>query len=304
MPVKELHRWVGDVDHFMATYFRRQPVIFDTAPPAPMTLHDLDAAMASGLLRTPHVDMVKVGEKIPADAYTGTREVLFDRHSGFADGDAIVGLLKEGATLLLRDTEQWHRPTAQLVQRLQEETGRLVQAFFFVTPPGGRGLEVHRDDADVFLLQVAGSKAWTVRTGPGGANWKPGPVTGDPGPVLLEATVTEGQVLYIPRGYAHAAVGEQGLSVHLSLTVREVGAAHLARAVAPMLIHGVRLPSRPLDEDGLLASATALLEAAREQLATVQPHDLLRYARAAQRDLKINETDPSSVVQFAAQLLE
>ncbi|TSB22793.1 hypothetical protein FNJ62_15915 [Streptomyces benahoarensis] len=47
---------------------------------------------------------------------------------------------------------------------------------------------------------MAGSKRWTVRSGPSDHNWQAGEVPGEAGPVLLNATVATGQVLYIPRG--------------------------------------------------------------------------------------------------------
>lgn len=304
MHTPELHRWVGDVEEFMSTYWRREPVVFDTAPPTPMDVDDIDAALAGGTLRSPYVEMVRADRDIALKEYTESREVLSTATSGFADSNAILTLLEEGATLLLRNTEQWHRPTAELVARLADETDRRVEAFFFITPPGGQGLPVHRDDADVFLLQVAGSKLWTVRSGPPDHNWRAGPVSGEAGPVLLNAKVARGQVLYIPRGYAHSAVGDQGLSVHLSLTVREIGGSHLARAVPRLLLEGMGLPARPLDESGLLDSAAALLEVARTRLATLRPHDLVQYARGMQRDQKINNTETASVARFAAQLTE
>ncbi|MFI7388464.1 JmjC domain-containing protein [Streptomyces sp. NPDC049813] len=298
----EMHRWVGDVETFDATYWRREPAVFDTAPPPPMGLTDIDTALAGGTLRSPHVEMVRAGKEMALKEYTEAREVGARPIVGFADGPAILAHLQKGATLLLRNTEQWHRPTAELVARLADETGRRVEAFFFVTPPGAQGLAVHRDDADVLLLQVAGSKRWTVRSGPPDHHWQAGEVAGDAGPVLLQATVTTGQVLYIPRGYAHSAVGDEGLSAHVSLTIREIGGAHLTRAVPRLLCEGVRLPARPLDESGLLESAGALLDTARERLAALEPQDLVRYARAMQRDQRLNTAEPASVARFAEQL--
>ncbi|WP_369221629.1 cupin domain-containing protein [Streptomyces sp. R39] len=299
----ELPCWVGDVSTFFATYWRREPAVFDTAPNAPMDIRDVDAALAGGLLRTPHLEMTTADERIDAARYTTSREVLFQQVAGYADHERVLDLLKGGATLLLRNTEHWHRPTAALVSRMSEELERRVEAFFFVTPPGGRGLALHRDDADVLLLQVSGSKQWTVRGGPSRSDWRIGKVTEDAGPALLETTLTPGQVLYIPRGYAHSAVGRQGLSVHLSLTVREVSAPHLVHALQRLLVHGLRLPRRPLDDEALLAGAATLIDAARERIATVEPADLLRSARDAQRVQPLNDHDRADLTSYAAGLL-
>lgn len=296
-----LSHWVGDVEKFMAEHWRRKPAIFDTDPPVPMDLDDIDAALATGLLREPYLNMIRAGDDIPPATFTESREVHSEVSTGFADAGAIADLLDQGATLLLLNTEQWHRPTADLVERLGSETGRRVEAFFFVTPPGRQGLPVHRDDADVLLLQIAGRKQWTVRTGPPTADWRPGPVSGEHGPVLLDATLDTGQVLYIPRGYAHSAVGAEGLSVHLSLTVREIGAAQLLRSVPRLLFEGLTVPARPLSDAGLLESAATLLEAARSRLAGLQPEDLVRHARRMHAGQKRNNVPLASLARFAQQ---
>ncbi|WP_405590630.1 JmjC domain-containing protein [Streptomyces sp. NBC_01190] len=299
----ELPLWVGDVSTFFATYWRREPFVFDTAPYAPMDIRDVDAALAGGLLRTPHLEMTTAEERIDPARYTTSREVLYQQATGYADHERVLEFLKGGATLLLRNTEHWHRPTAELVRRMSDELDRRVEAFFFVTPPGGQGLALHRDDADVLLLQVSGNKQWTVKGGPSRGDWQIGKVTEDAGPALLETTLSPGQVLYIPRGYAHSAVGHQGLSLHLSLTVREVGTPHLVRALQRLLVHGLRLPGRPLDDETLLAGAATLIEAVRERIATVEPADLLRSAREAQRVQPLNDHDRADLTAFAAGLL-
>jgi ribosomal protein L16 Arg81 hydroxylase len=304
MNTVELHRWVGNVDHFMSVYWREKPVVLDVSPTTPMNLYDIDAALTSGSLRTPYVEMIRAGDTISSDAFTETREVVSRKATGFADRRLILGLMREGATLLLRNTEHWHRPTAELVARLVDELGRRVEAFFFVTPQGSQGLPVHRDDADVFLLQVSGSKLWKVRSGPENHHWRTGPVPGDPGPVILDAKLTQGQVLYIPRGYAHSAIGAQGLSAHLSLTVREIGGIDLVRAVPRLLLVDTKVPARPLDDSALLEMAVMLLESARSRLARLEPQDLIRHARESQIDQKIDNSDTESVARFAQEMME
>lgn len=38
----------------------------------------------------------------------------------------------------------------------------------------------------------------------------------------MEATLKPGDMLYVPRGFAHVATGDGGLSVHLSFIFREL----------------------------------------------------------------------------------
>ncbi|MEV7022801.1 cupin domain-containing protein, partial [Kitasatospora sp. NPDC093558] len=266
MQTPTLARWVGDAEEFLASYWQRRPGVFRPGGAAlsPFTLADADRALAGGLLREPYVEMTDAQTPLAADAFTVTRRVHHAAHTGFADPARIEALLDRGATLLLRCVDQWHPPTAAMVDALSAELGRAIEAFYFVTPAGHQGLPLHRDDADVLVVQVAGSKSWRVHEGPGDAAWGPGAVGEGPQPAeVLRTTLRQDEVLYIPRGYAHQAVGDGGLSVHLSLTIREAGAVELHRAVQRLLFAGLRAAPRPLGDRALLDAAGGLLDHAR-----------------------------------------
>lgn len=281
----ELTRWVGDTDRFLDRHWRTEPAVFrpgpDTGPDAPLTLEEIDAALAGGLLRVPHLEMARAGDPVHSSRYTRARTVAGVTTPGYADPERVRALLAEGATLVLRNVEHWHPATRALTRRLEGELGRRVEAFFFVTPPGAQGLDLHRDDADVLLLQGTGSKHWTVRGGPAGPDWAPGAVA-DAGPALLSDTLRPGETLYIPRGFAHEAVGGEGLSSHLSLTIREVAAQQLFRSLQHLLLDSMPLPPRPLDDEALHGAAELLLERFRRRLPELTPAALVAHARAAQ----------------------
>ncbi|MEU6279246.1 cupin domain-containing protein [Streptomyces sp. NPDC047028] len=283
MSVHTLSDLVGDTAAFQRTHWRRAPAVFRpaTAPRPPMTLADLDAVLSFGALRSSYVELARADKIIPPEAYCGPRTVNQRVHDGFADGGKIRDLVRDGGTLLLRCVDQWHAPTAALTGALAKELGRKVEAFFFVTPPGRQGLRIHRDDADVFVLQLNGSKSWHVHAGPADGDWAPGPIRQDGGPALLTTDLHAGEVLYIPRGYAHHATGSQGLSAHLSLTVREVGGVHLYKALQQALLEGHRITPRPADDAALLDEASIMLTHLKDRLTTLSPHDLLSRARAS-----------------------
>jgi ribosomal protein L16 Arg81 hydroxylase len=279
-----LAQWVGDPGVFMASYWRRKPAVFQPEGGAfsPLTLTDVDAALASGFLRAPYVEMARADLSLGSDSYTSSRTVHHAAHPGFVDEAKIQALMEEGATLLLRAIDQWHAPTRDVLAALADELGLAVEAFYFVTPAGHQGLKLHRDDADVLVVQVAGSKEWSVHEGPADGNWKPGPVA-EPHPAeVLHTVVRAGEVLYIPRGHAHQAVGDGGLSVHLSLTIREVGVVDLFRALQRVAFDGLMMAPLPLDDEAILAAGAELLEYARSRLAELTPHNLMDRARGVQ----------------------
>ncbi|MFI6638676.1 JmjC domain-containing protein [Streptomyces sp. NPDC050504] len=203
----------------------------------------------------------------------------------YVDAGAVRRLVEEErATLLLRYVDQWHAGVRELTDGLAERFGRQVEAFYFLTPPGARGRPVHRDDADVLAVQIHGTKRWRVYGGPPDGNWQPERVDGDPGDVLLETELREGEVLYVPRGFAHAAVATGGTaSAHLSLTVREAGTAQLYALVRALLLTGDGIAPRPNGDAALLSAASGLLAHFRDTLAELTPLELVELARHAMR---------------------
>ncbi|MGV9701084.1 JmjC domain-containing protein [Streptomyces sp. NPDC003483] len=284
MHAPTLAQWVGDTDEFLTSYWNRRPGVFHPAGGgySSFTLDDLDAAISTGFFREPYVEMWD-GDKLPARKFTSARSVARTSPSGFADPRRIHDLLDKGATLLLRCVDQWHAPTRSLLAALATELGRHIEAFFFVTPAGRQGLPLHRDDADVLVVQVAGSKSWHLHEGPADENWHAGRVTDEDGPrpaELLRTTLHPGDVLYVPRGFAHWASGDEGLSAHLSLTVREVGSPDLIETLHACLAEELALSDRPLGQEALARTAAQLLAHATGRLAALTPDELVDRARA------------------------
>jgi hypothetical protein len=119
------------------------------------------------------------------------------------------------------------------------DLGHPVQVNAYVTPPQSQGFSAHYDVHDVFVLQVAGQKRWTihapVRTAPlrdeAWADRRAAveqAATGDP---LLEVTLRPGDALYLPRGFLHAAQALGDTSAHLTVGVHPWTRHHLVEQV-------------------------------------------------------------------------
>lgn len=294
--------WVGDVETFASGQWQRKPAVFTPDRlTSPFDLEELDAAFHGGLLRTPYLEMVRSNKvAVPPDAYTTSRVVNGVTHHGFADRAKVISLLRGGATLLLRCVDQWHAATGDLVTRLSEEIDRHIEAFFFVTPAGGQGLAVHRDDADVFVLQAAGRKTWYVHDAPTVANWSPGELPDDErSPRLLHSVLDPGSVLYVPRGFAHRAVGAGGLSAHLSLTIRDISLQDLRSALEQRMSEGLGLPALPLGETAIADACATLLSHCRAKLDTIAPEDLWRAARAMRARQTVGTASAETLAEAA-----
>jgi hypothetical protein len=284
-----LRRFVGDEEHFLTAYWRTTPaVLHPTDPPLdvlPRT--ELEQLLDHGLLKVPYIGLVQQDGHVPATRFCHPRVVLGEVVQDYADGEAVRALVREEqATVLLRYVDQWHQGVRTVTRGLAGQLGRQVEAFFFLTPPGTQGRPVHRDDADVLAVQLGGTKRWQVHGGPANGNWVPDREDGDPGEVLLDTVLHPGEVLYIPRGFAHSARAVGGEpSTHLSLTVREAATANLYALAQALLTSSPDLPGRPLDEASLHAAAADLITHARTTLAALTPPDLIALARAAMRQV-------------------
>ncbi|MFE4856487.1 JmjC domain-containing protein [Streptomyces sp. NPDC056670] len=252
-----LDRLLGEPGPFLDTYRRGRPHLF-TPPSLPQevpTLRELTGALDGGLMRTPYVELVREGEVVPAVEFSTAVDAADGPGEAFADPDRIMRLLAEGATLLLPRLDRWNASVGALTALLSQDLGRVTEAFCLATMVGRRGPAVHEDDADVLVVQLAGRKEWTLYDAPAGRRGHPGPAP-HPGAPALRAVVGAGDVLYVPRGTPHAATGNDGLSVHLALTLRETAEPDGGQVPRPRA-------ETPLTETQLLNAARELIEASR-----------------------------------------
>jgi hypothetical protein len=115
-----------------------------------------------------------------------------------------------------------------------------VQANAYITPPQNRGFDDHYDVHDVFVLQIEGTKRWIIHE----------PVHTDPlrdqpwtdrrstvaeaakGEAYIDTVLEPGDVLYLPRGWLHAAQAQGEVSIHLTLGIHNWTRYALAEQLA------------------------------------------------------------------------
>ena len=274
-----LRDWTGDADRFRSVHWQRSPVLLHPSRSALRHIHleEVDSVLAEGLLHGSYVDLTHPERALPREAFCSPRLVNGRPVEGLVDGAKVRTLVRDGATLILRAVNHWHGGVSELTAGLGEELGRTVDAAFFVTAAGQRGLELHRDDADVFVLQVSGSKHWEVYEPPADGWWQPGPVRAT-GPAL-SVTVRPGDVLHVPRGAAHRTSAPEEPSAHLSVFVHEVNTHDLYASLQALLTDGMRLAPRPLGDAALRSTAAALLDQLTKRLTDASPDDVVAMAR-------------------------
>jgi ribosomal protein L16 Arg81 hydroxylase len=129
--------------------------------------------------------------------------------------------LREGATLVLDNVDELYRPIRRVAESLERIFRVRIQVNSYSGWRSSHGFDVHWDDHDVFVLQVAGSKHWKIY----GATRRY-PLARDveladnaPTEILWEQTLRNGDLLYIPRGWWHVATPLDEPTLHLTVGV-------------------------------------------------------------------------------------
>ncbi|WP_436499254.1 JmjC domain-containing protein [Actinokineospora sp. HUAS TT18] len=201
--------------------------------------------MVYGNLRYPQLNVSYGGEGAPPTTFTRSRRLNQHQLPGTAHADDILTHLRQGATLVLSNPELWDEATAAFCHNLARPLAAAVQCYAYLTAPDRFGSKPHRDEGDVFAIQIEGTKEWTLYDLPTGEDWYRGHI--DPDAVPREKiTLEPGDALYVPAGMGHRAqAGPEG-SLHLTvslqvLSVQDVVAAWAAQAGSTFSRHE-RLP--------------------------------------------------------------
>ncbi|XP_065850657.1 uncharacterized protein [Euphorbia lathyris] len=124
---------------------------------------------------------------------------------------------REGCTIALRGLEFRFASIAAVADTLASLFGQpSVGANLYLTPPNSQGLACHYDDHCVFVCQIYGNKQWTVFSEPSMQLPRLYDHVDSQQCLNSESTLanrktlflSEGDVLYVPRGFAHEACTE------------------------------------------------------------------------------------------------
>ncbi len=245
-----LARVVGDVETFARTTWGREPLLLKSADPLGfadlLSEASVDELLSERGLRTPFLRVAKDGSTLANAAFTapgGTGAGIADQVSD----TRLTTLFAGGSTLVLQALHRVWPPIIDFCQQLAADLGHPVQANAYVTPPQNQGFDDHYDVHDVFVLQVAGRKKWSIH-----APVHPSPLRDQPWTDRREAvreaalqepvidTVLEpGDVLYLPRGYLHSATALGGLTVHLTLGVHSWTRYAVAEELVALALRGL-----------------------------------------------------------------
>jgi ribosomal protein L16 Arg81 hydroxylase len=281
-----------------------------------LDLDGVDDLLSRRGLRTPFVRLARDGTVLGSSSFTAPGGVGAEVGDQVRD-DKVADQFRRGATVVLQALHRTWSPVVDLATDLGAELGHPVQVNAYITPPGSRGFSAHYDVHDVFVLQLAGTKCWTVHE-----PVHPDPLRSQPWndhataiaeraheQPFLEVTLRPGDALYLPRGWLHAATAEDEVSAHLTVGVHVTTRYALVEAVLAAVASDPRLrTSLPIgldlaDPASIAPHLELVREVLHEAIDTVDPPTIARAVRRRSwGGSRVEPVRPLAVAAFARHL--
>jgi hypothetical protein len=206
-------------DAFFRDYYERRPLLIEGRDPEKfrplLSLEAIDRYLAASSPTHPDVFLVDAARELKPDDYAFAE-------SGRIDLPRAYQLFQSGATISLSQLQERLPPLAALCRAMERVFSSHFQTNIYLSPRNAQGFKTHYDSHDVFVLQVSGSKHWTlydtlIELPLHGQGFEPD--THSPGAATRELTIRAGDLFYCPRGLFHSARATDEVSLHITLGV-------------------------------------------------------------------------------------
>ena len=205
---------------FFADTYEKKPLLIPAQDRARfdglLSVAAIDRFLATTSPCHPDVFLVDATRDLPPEEYSFQNGMP----AGRLDLPRVYAHFAAGATISITHLHECLPELAALCRAVEKVFSGHFQTNIYLSPPNAQGFKTHFDSHDVFVLQIAGSKIWTLNdTGIElplhGQRFEPGVHTA--GPVTQEFTLRQGDLLYCPRGLYHAARSTDEVSLHITL---------------------------------------------------------------------------------------
>jgi ribosomal protein L16 Arg81 hydroxylase len=134
----------------------------------------------------------------------------------------VTDQLRRGATLSFDAIDELHEPLTRLSEWFEAFFRAGTQINVYAAFRAVHGLDLHRDDQEIFILQLDGRKRWLLYgfSVDGVDRNELIDSSVPPAGALLDQILQPGDLLYIPRGCYHVAVPMNEPALHLTLGVK------------------------------------------------------------------------------------
>jgi hypothetical protein len=205
---------------FFADYYERRPLLIAGRDPEKfrslLSVAAIDQHLATSSPCYPEVFLVDAARELKPEDFS------FPEAGGRIDLPRAYQLFHSGATISLSQLQERVPSLAALCRSAEHTFSSHFQTNIYLSPRNAQGFKTHYDSHDVFVLQVSGSKHWTlydtlIELPLHGQGFKPEQHTA--GAPTRELTLHAGDVFYCPRGLFHSARATDEVSLHITLGV-------------------------------------------------------------------------------------
>lgn len=186
-------------------------------------------------LQPDRIKLVKSSRTVPYAEFLGVSNTA--RGWYLVKANELTNLLREGATLILNSVDDFYAPIRDLTTALERIFRIRISANMYAGWRTSNGFDLHFDDHDAMILQVAGNKRWRI--------YEPTyeypfsehlaiaqkPETAPVWDDIFRA----GDFFYIPRGWWHVAFPMNEPCLHLTIGFRNPTGVSLLRWISEQL---------------------------------------------------------------------
>jgi mannose-6-phosphate isomerase-like protein (cupin superfamily) len=205
---------------FFEEFFERAPLLVQRRDPARysklLSVDVIDRHLSTTSPVAGQFFLVDAARELKPEDYTRAQSVP----PGLIDLPRVHELFRSGATISVSQLQEYNTELAALCEAVEKPFSHHFQTNIYLSPPNAQGFKTHYDNHDVFVLQISGSKLWTLYdTGIELPLQAQGfdPTKHVAGPPTREFTLYAGDMLYCPRGLYHSARATDETSLHITL---------------------------------------------------------------------------------------
>jgi ribosomal protein L16 Arg81 hydroxylase len=221
------------VETFEREYREKRPLIVRRDDPLYyrdlLTFEGIDEILSTSNLPSAHLRIIRDGQD----------STLVASDSSAFGLEQVYAQYREGSTIVLQFIHERWRPLTKLCASLSAEVSAGFQVNAYLTPQNARGLGIHYDTHDVFVLQLEGSKHWRLFESPVRLPLPGQPYRTEnqtPAAQLQEFDLNAGDAFYMPRGVVHEAASTNSTSLHLTVGILSSTWAEVVLASVESLI--------------------------------------------------------------------
>jgi ribosomal protein L16 Arg81 hydroxylase len=226
-----------------------------------LTWTDLSAILEQHRLMPPRIKLFKDGQAVDPAHYLTPAMFGVPR----LDAGGLAVCLAQGASLILDDAQELAPRVQELMQSFQDALHTDTFTNLYAGWHSQKAFDMHWDPQEAIVLQLSGKKRWKVyrptRLHPLKNDVEqPKQPLGEP---VWDGILSDGDILYIPRGWWHVAFPLNEPSLHLTVSLTPpTGMDYLGWAMSRLRHHAearASLPSGGADAARAASEISALL---------------------------------------------